>query len=206
MGEMPLTPFELKLRHDLEIEFRRMDHDWFFQWYNLNIRGHVVDVDSFDGKRIHTGGAVFGDTVQQNYWEAVERYLRQKTHETFVNWKIETEQYPAKGQASSLEGTVALLRKFAARIIEKGVETDRRLRGRGFPKQVPEFNASRFHTAANAEIERLKTAHLGLIAEPDKETGIAQRAEDFLSTRHGIISALVLLVAILSVVVALIAL
>ena len=31
---MPLTPFELELRHDLDIEFRRMDHDWFFRRQN----------------------------------------------------------------------------------------------------------------------------------------------------------------------------
>lgn len=201
---MPLTPFELKLRHDLDIEFRRMDHDWFFPWYNLNIRDRVVDVDSFDGHRIHTGGVVFGDTIQQLYWQAIERYLRQKIHETFVNWKIETEQYPVAGQAFSLEGTATLLWKFVARIVEKGVETDRRLRGRGFPKQVPVFNATRFHTAANAEIERLKNAHQGLIAKPSEQRSLSQRINDFFQTKQGIMTALGLFLAVLSLVVVLV--
>lgn len=203
---MPLTPFELKLRHDLDVEFRRMDRDWFFQWHNINIPRFVVDVDSFDGGRIHTGGVVFEGQIQQIFWESVERYLRKKVHENYLAWQAETKRYPRKQQVSSLEGTAVLLREFAARIVEKGVDTDRRLRGKGYPKQVPEFNASRLHAAANAEIERLKTAHLELIGENKDKVGMAQRVDNFLSTRQGIISALVLLVAIVSAVVALVAL
>jgi hypothetical protein len=44
-----MTPFELNLGHDLDIERQRFDNEWLFKWYNTNIEGRIVDVPSFDG-------------------------------------------------------------------------------------------------------------------------------------------------------------
>ena len=112
---MEQTPFELRLRHDLDVDFRRMDHDWFFRWHSLNIQNALVDVDAFDGSRISVGGIFFEGQIQQAYWRAVERFLRQKVHETFADWKTETADYPLEQQQLSLEGAAASLGQFCCK-------------------------------------------------------------------------------------------
>ena len=89
---------------------------------------------------------------------------------------------------------------FVARIIKHAVKTDRGLRGRGHPKSVEEFNASRFHSAANAEIERLKAAHLALIPASKMTRSLVRRLEGFFSSWRGIISIISILLALLGIV------
>jgi hypothetical protein len=191
----PATPFELKLRHELDLEFRRMDSDWFLRWHNLNIRNAVVDVDRFDGGRIHTGGIVFEGQVQQIYWETVGRFLKQKIHATFALWKSEAADYLIEQRRLSLEGISSSLRLFVSKIIKHGVETDRRLRGRGYPTSVKEFNASRFQSAVNAEIECLRAAHLSLIPVPSQRLFV-HGVERFFSTWPGIMTIVLTLLGI----------
>src|SRR3990170_5195807 len=194
-----LTPFELKLRHELDLEFRRMDSDWFFRWHNLNIQNSVVDVDRFDGGRIHTGGVVFEGQIQQIYWETLTRFLKQTIHATFATWKRDTADYPIEQQKHSLEGVAASLWRFVSKIIEHGVDTDRRLRGSGYPENVKKFNASGFHSAANAEIERLRSAHSALVSEPKAaKRSSLHRLESFFSTWPGIVAISLALLGIIA--------
>ncbi len=55
-----MTPFELSLGHDLDIECQRFNNEWLFKWYNTNIEGRIVDVPSFDGGRITRNGVFQG--------------------------------------------------------------------------------------------------------------------------------------------------
>jgi plasmid stability protein len=53
-----MTPFELSLGHELDIERQRFGNKWLFKWYCLNMEGRTVDVPSFDGstrRRVHVG-------------------------------------------------------------------------------------------------------------------------------------------------------
>ena len=43
-----MTPFELSLKHDLDIERLRFDNEWLFKWHCLNMEGRTVDVPRFD--------------------------------------------------------------------------------------------------------------------------------------------------------------
>jgi len=80
-----------------------------------------------------------------------------------------------------LENTAFLLKSYAARVIDHARDTDRRLRGRGFPEKVPPYDASALYIQAQAEIEDLKTAHGQLLGEIDAETtkpvGLAKRVD-----------------------------
>jgi hypothetical protein len=53
-----LTPFGHRLATKLENEYLRMANEWFFRWHSLGYGG-VVDVDDFNGRRIHIGGVQF---------------------------------------------------------------------------------------------------------------------------------------------------
>jgi hypothetical protein len=167
-----MTPFELNLRNVLDVERQRFTNKWLFPWHNINIQNGVVDVEDFRGGKFAVGGILFQGDLQQRYWQAIDRYLVGKVHETFQKWNEETGSYQASNRQSSIEGTVVLLRGFVSAIIERATKTDRRLRGRGFPDKVTVYNASGERSHANAEISRLADSHRSLISSaPNDQRG-----------------------------------
>ena len=157
-----MTPFELHLQNGLDVERQRFANKWLFPWHNINIPGRIVDVEDNRGGRFSVGGVAFQGQLQQMYWQAIDRYLGARIHETFRQWNEETETYPDKMRHSSLDGTERLLSQFVGEIIKRAQETDRRLRGRGFPDQVKVYDASREHAHARSEVLRLADSHRAL--------------------------------------------
>ena len=195
-----MTPFELSLRQSLEEERVRMSNSWFFKWHNINIPNHVVDVEDFYGGRFHVGGIVFEGQVQMLYWRSVGKYLLDRVHKIFADWSAACASYPLEKQILSLETTAAAARTFVSQTIQTGKSTDKALRGRGFPDSVQEYYASGPHVEANAEIERMKDAHLALLVVPTTETlkSLPKRIEEFLVTWKGMCTAFGLLIAAVS--------
>jgi hypothetical protein len=111
-----MTPFELSLGHELDIERQRFGNEWLFKWYCVNMEGRTVDVPSFDGGRITIGGVLFQDQAQSIYWQSIGRYLKGKVHDTFQKWDQDTRSYPAALRSSSLDGTEGLLGRFVASV------------------------------------------------------------------------------------------
>jgi hypothetical protein len=157
-----MTPFELSLGHELDIERRRFDSEWLFQWYNTLSEDRIVDVPSFDGGRIRRNGRFEGQ-FQSLYWQAIGRYLNSKVHEIFQRWDKETGSYPAAQRRSSLEGTARLLGIYVASVMERANTVDQALRGGGTPKTDKAMEGSGAYSHANVEILRLKQAHEGLL-------------------------------------------
>jgi len=197
-----MTPFEIWLENELNVEWQRFANGWFFKWHSMTYEGGVTDVDDFRGGRIHYGGIKFGYQQQQIFWQAVDRYLRQKIHDIYSRWDEETKTYPLDLRKSSLEGTGRHLWQFVARIAQKGVETDRALRGGGVPGSVSAYDASGCQGRAEAEIHRLRDAHRALIGKIEEaipaipKLSRRQRVESFLSNHKGILSVIGILVAI----------
>lgn len=159
-----MTPFELELQKTLDAERARFANEWLFPWHNINVQNRVVDVDDFQGRRIHIGGVRFVGQVQLIYWQAIKRYLTHKCQDTVRAWDEGTRSYPIDKRRSSLEATGNLLRGFVAATIQRATETDRRLRGAGYPDSVQEYNSTCEHSHANAEIFRLVESHKALIS------------------------------------------
>jgi hypothetical protein len=157
-----MTPFELSLGHELDIERRRFDSEWLFQWYNILSDDRIVNVPSFDGGRIARNG-VFEGQAQSLYWQAIGRYLNGKVHETFQRWDRETNTYPAVLRRASLDGTARLLGQFVAGLMERANTTDQALRGHGTPKTDKASEGSGAHSQANVQILRLTQAYQALL-------------------------------------------
>jgi hypothetical protein len=181
-----MTPFELSLGHDLDIERRRFDNEWLFKWHQINMEDRIVDVPSFDGGRIARNGRFEGQ-AQSLFWQALGRYLNGKVHETFQKWDQDTRLYPAGLRSSSLEGTERLLRQFVAGIAHRALETDRAIRGRGFPATDTPIEGSGMHSGANVEILRLTLAHRALLpaVNSDAEPSMWRRFVDSLNIKPG---------------------
>jgi hypothetical protein len=128
-----MTPFELSLRNELEVERQRFANKWLFPWHQLNVPGKSFTVEDFRGGHISYGGIVFQGQSQQIFWQAIDRYLKGKVHDLFRWWDDETRNYPSEMRASSLGGTTNTLRGFVANVMRNAIDTDQALRGRGAP-------------------------------------------------------------------------
>jgi hypothetical protein len=198
-----VTPFELSLENELNVEWQRFANDWLFKWHGMTYEGGVTDVDDFRGGRIHYAGIKFGYQQQQIFWQAIDRYLTQKVHETFRRWNVETEAYPGQIRLTSLDGVERCLRRFTSKILGHAVDTDRRLRGEGYPESAPQYNSSGSSSRAEVEIARLSHAHRALLEEqerneraPSVPLSRRQQLETFLSRNKGILALIGILVAV----------
>jgi hypothetical protein len=197
-----MTPFELYLEGELNVEWQRFANEWLFKWHGMTYEGGVTDVDDFRGGRIHYGGIMFGHQQQQIFWESIDRYLIQKVHEIFKRWDAETAKYSATIRLASIDGIERHLRQFVHRIIQHSLQTDRALRGMGYPANVTQYDSSGNMSRVDAEIVRLAHAHRALLEETIKnQTTVPvlsgkQRFETFLSNHKGILSLIGILVAV----------
>src|ERR1700682_6427099 len=99
----------------------------------MTYEGGQTDVEDFRGGRIHLSGCTFGYQQQTIYWQAIDVYLRQKTHAVFTQWDADTQNYPLTTRRASIEGVEQALKRFVARILSLSLDTDKRLRGSGNP-------------------------------------------------------------------------
>lgn len=205
-----MTPFELSLQHDLEVERQRFDSDWLFKWYGMTYEGGQTNVEDFKGGRIAYGGILFEGSPPLVFWNAVERYLVQQVHKAFQRWEKETVTYSEPVRRASLERTGGLVRAFVATVVQKAVTTDQALRGRGTPKTDIPHGSSGAQTGANAAIHKLTKAHLELLpvvkaeepltvgrgfVDAESPRALWKWIEDFYSNNKGLIWLIGLLIA-----------
>jgi hypothetical protein len=119
-------------------------------------------------------------------------------HATFGRWDEETKTYPPNLRRTSLDATERLANMFVAGVIGRGIKTDQAVRGRGYPKTDTPYQTTGVNTAARAEIERLKTAHVTLIREAVvvESKSWVKKVEEFFSSWRGILTAVGIVVAI----------
>jgi hypothetical protein len=195
-----VTPVELSIEAELNLETQRFNNDWLFKWHGMTYEGGRTDVEDFRGGRIHFSGVTFGYHQQTIYWQAIDAYLRQKTHAVFKQWDADTQSYPLITRRASIDGVEEALKRFVARILSLSLDTDKRLRGSGNP-----YIPSGDQTYSGGEISYLAAAHRALIdqaLEEQKPRPVApisrkQKVEEFFSSHKGIMGAIGLLVAVM---------
>lgn len=174
-----MTPFELSLENELNLEVPRFANEWLFKWHGMTYEGGKTDVDAYDGRRIHYAGIKYGHQQQQVFWGAVARYLNQKTHETFKRWDVETQTYQACSRVASIDGVERCLGRLVGRIISRSIDTDRALRGGGTPESVTPFDGTGLQAQAVYEINRLAESHRQLMRPKKVEEKSATLLERF---------------------------
>jgi hypothetical protein len=189
-----MTPFELSLDRELDVEWQRFANDWLFKWHGMTYEGGVTDVDDFRGGRIHYGGIKFRHQQQQVFWQALERYLLMKVHETFQKWEVETKGYSPEVRLRSLDSVSQRVRQFVQQINGRAIDTDRRLRGKGYPASAQPFNSSVQMSRTEAEVVKLAEANKRLLVEEierqkskPKPLLLWEQLENFYSNNKGLI-------------------
>lgn len=192
------TPFDLSLPHELDSEAQSFANNWLFKWHNLNIEDGVVDVEDFYGGNFGVGGIVFEGQIRELYWRSVEKYLAGKIHSTFEKWDFVTSKYPCELRQLSLDRTRLCLLQFASRVVDRARDTDRRLRGRGFPDKVTQRNVSGLQSGLVAEIDRLTAAYASLLQTPViADKSLIAQAEEFFTSWRGTIAVLGIFLALI---------
>jgi hypothetical protein len=165
-----MTPFAPHLANTLDVEKQRFANKWLFPWHNINIPGRTVEVEDFRGGRFSVGGIQFQGQIQTLYWQAIAQYLSTKAHESFQRLKDDVQTYPEEKRRASIEETGILLMQFAAGILALATDTDRRVRGRGFPEKVPNYDVSPLRSRINSDISRLRDSYNGLLSPSAAKT------------------------------------
>jgi hypothetical protein len=179
-----MTPFEVSLEREIEMEQLRFANEWLFPWHNLR---NSINVDRFDGGRIRLGGIRFGDQQQSIFWQAIGRYLVGKVHSIFRRWDEETKDYSVEHRRTSLEGTYRMMKVLMAGAIRRGIKTDQALRGGGYPKSDTPHQVTPVQSRVQSEIERLRAAHAGMILKvASKRTSVWRIFWDSVNLRPGI--------------------
>jgi len=199
-----MTPFELSLESELNVEWQQFANGWLFKWHGMTYEGGKTDVDDFRGGRITYAGIKFGGQQRSVFWQAVGRYMDQKVHEIFWRWDAESQAYSNATRLTSLDGVERQLRVFIARVAKQAVETDRALRGGGDPRTVEAYDLGNAQGGGIALIQRLAEAHRALVKEAiveqtaskPKRVSWIKQAEQFFSDHKGIISIISLLIAV----------
>lgn len=168
-----VTPFELSLERELNVERQRFDNQWLFKWHGMTYAGGVTDVEDFRGGRIYYGGIKFGYQQQQVFWQALERYLLLQIHEAFKKWDAETTRYSLETRLRSIDGVSQKLRIFVRQLNVRAVETDRRLRGQGYSGSVKLFDSVVQMSRAEAEILRVAEANRHILVEEIDKAKVA---------------------------------
>jgi hypothetical protein len=197
------TPFELGLENELNIEAQRFRNGWLFKWHGMTYEGGVTDVEDFRGGRIRYGGIKYTHQPQQVFWQAFGRYLMQTVHDTFRKWESATREYPVEVRLNSINGVELALRRFVVTLTGAAMETDRRLRGEGFPRNVEPFDAAGYSSQAGATITQLATAHRAILEDIARrsvtaKTSRRERVENWLTSHKGILSAIGITIAVLT--------
>lgn len=125
------TPIAARLDLELETEARNMWNQWFCKWHYLK-EPRGVQIDGFDGRMISMGGIEYGGTPEDVYWDAIQRYLKQKVSALFDQLEEEMKQYPQDVRARALNESEGLIISFANKIRRDAAKKDRVLRGDGF--------------------------------------------------------------------------
>ena len=173
---VPATPFELNIACELDLERERFANKWLFPWHQINIHNRRLSVENFNDGRIELGGGHFEGQPQQIYWIAIGRYLTQKVRETLQQWEIETNGYPIRQRHSSLDSTEGLLIGFVSQTVEKAIDTDQRLRGRGHPrKDVPKW-ANQTNIDAKSAVQHLAQSHRALLEGQPMNSTTSEKA------------------------------
>ena len=169
------TPIGHRLSIALDDEYRRMQNEWFFRWHSIG-RNDCTEIDGFDGRMIRYGGVRFFGTPRDVYWDAIQRYLRQKVGNVFDDVEIELQRYPLQVRRRSLHEANDLVRSFAQRIRRAAIEKDRVLRGNGF-EFPPEQDLGQWHGSRISEIQARVDTLIQIYCEIDPSEG--QRAMVF---------------------------
>jgi len=192
-----LTPFGHKLSNSLENERLRMANEWFFPWHRLSY-GERVDVDDFNGRRIRIGGVKFPGSTELVYWSTLRRYLANKINDTFASAETEIRATSASNASAIAEDTSRLLTPFCQRILGEAIETDRRLKGVGFPD--PGYKSVyATQVSFSGDIEARKHSILAFYSQEHSEKkSLGLRVEKFVERNKGKLQITAAVVGILS--------
>jgi hypothetical protein len=178
-----------------------MANEWFFPWHSLGYGGRV-DVDDFNGRRIRIGGIKFSGSTELVYWSTLRRYLANKINTTFEAAESEIRATSGANAPAIVEDTSRLLIPFCQRILGEAIETDRRLKGAGFPDSAyRSTHAARISFLGDIEARKLSIVSF-YCREQNPKQSWGMRIEKFVERNKGKLQILAAIVGFLGLIIA----
>lgn len=154
----PLYPIIEKIVDDAWV---KLDREQITPWAFMNA-GPKFAVSDFYGKTISYQGILFEGSPRQVFWS---RYIEPFLEDLAVKVVAETLRLTTEKKQDPrlcLPEAAGLLKSVARRAFERMADIDRRLRGRGFPQNVPLRSIASELGAVEAFIDRRVASELAM--------------------------------------------
>lgn len=160
-----MTPVYYQIHNHLDREYKALDRDkityWLFHFKN------GIDIDDCRGGRITLGGDIeFEGQPRQIYWSFITPCLQDIVHDVLRQAEDQGRRYPPEVAREALDEAADLLKSFIVKVYDRMVDIDRRMRGKGHPKNVEPYDPSEKVSALHASIDEQVAAFKGQIAVP----------------------------------------
>lgn len=127
------------LKEKIELEFIELHKSRVEPW-NFFYLENGLEVTAFDGSKISYKGVQFGDTARLVFWSKLAQpYLKDIASKIFAETRIFCIEHKLNCVIPLTE-TRDLLEEYIEKTFTIMVDIDRRLRGKGYPKSVEEYN------------------------------------------------------------------
>ena len=124
------------------------------------------EIEMHDGKAITPYNLEFGGSIRDIYWQNfIQPFLKESITKTFETTRAFASQHNLDSKAMLDEAYKTLEMKIRG-IFKRMVETDQKIRGKGYPKSVDRYNPKRETEQIISFLENRYTAELAIMPKP----------------------------------------
>jgi hypothetical protein len=176
------------IKERIELEFQRLEKEKITPWaFFLTDKG--IRLTDFFGKPISYVGVQFEGSPRSVFWSSfIQSFLNDIVSKSFSD----TRNFCLERRLNSkqpLEETAVLLRTGIEKIYSRMSDIDQSIRGKGYPKSVPRYNADKERTDSLVFMEERLAGELALQSKQKRNLNTIYDEQKFWFWLTGIIIA-----------------
>lgn len=155
------------LKEKIEREFVQLHKSIIEPWNFFHLE-KGLEVTAFDGSKISYKGVRFGDNARLVFWaNLAQPYLKDIASRIFAETRSFCKEHKLNCVVPLAEAR-DLLEEYIDQNFTRMVEIDRRLRGKGYPKSVEEYNPENEKADVLNFVEERHSSELALMPKENK--------------------------------------
>ncbi len=148
-----MSPIAEKIRQSLNDSYETLDREKLTRWLMSRASNTDLGIVNCHGQSIGVGlGCKFEGSVRLIFWSFIKPCIVANAQAACDALDATLHAYSPSQRCETLDSVEAHLKSYATRIYTRMVDLDRRMRGNGFPDQVPPYDPSKEITDAHEMI------------------------------------------------------
>jgi hypothetical protein len=171
------------IKERVELEFQKLEKDKVTPWAFF-LSGKELGLTNFLGKEIRYSGIGFEGSPRTVFWKGfIQPFLQDITSRSFSETRSFCLAHGLEPK-QPMEETASLLKTAINNIYERMSDIDQRLRGKGFPKSVPKYDAIAERARSEAFVEERLAAELSLGHKKVEENQMEKNQDSYVPVYH----------------------